>query len=257
VPEGIEAKNAAMLARPLGSLLLSATLGTSAAFAAPPGEPANPPPAPAALDGEDPEPPLIPPASDKLGGHLVVGGGASVAVQFGPLKSATNATTLGAGLNTMLDLGIGVGRTVTLGVFGEFARYPAERCPDCSATSFGVGPFARYHLVQGARFDPWMLVSVAYRTFSAEGPLIIGSTQLEPVRRDFRGVEWGHLAFGADFYVFQNFAFGPWLEITGGHVANEPLDIELELAGLEPRTTWTAYGCFSAGLRLVFDAPGK
>jgi hypothetical protein len=244
-----------MLARPLGSLLLSATLGTSAAFAAPPAEPVQA--AAADASDEEPQPPLIPPASNKLAGHLVIGAGASVAFQFGPLKSATNATTLGPGWNLELDLGVGISRSVTLGVLGEFARYPAERCPDCSATSFGVGPSARYHLVQGARFDPWMLVSVAYRSFTAEGPLIIGSTRLDPVERDFRGVEWGHVALGADFYVFQNFGFGPWLQITGGHVANEPVDLEIELAALTPRTTWTAYGSFSAGLRLVFDTPGK
>ena len=243
-----------MLVRPFGSLLLFATLGASRALAAEPLDPAAQ--VEPAFDGEDPEPPLIPPAADKLGGHLVIGGGASIAAQFGPLKSGTNATTLGPGLNTVLDAGIGLGRTVTLGVFGEYALYNAKRCIDCGATSWGVGPFVRYHLVQGTRFDPWMLVSVAYRTFSAEGPLIVGNEQLPPVRRDFRGVEWGHLAFGADLYVFQNFAFGPWLELTGGHVTHEPLDIEISTGSLT-KSSWTAYGCFSAGLRLVFDTPGK
>jgi hypothetical protein len=186
----------------------------------------------------------------------VIGGGASYAVQFGPLKSGTNATSLGGGLGTVLDLGLGVSRHVTLGVFGEFARYPAKRCPDCNATSLGVGPFLRYHLVQGTRFDPWMLVAVGYRTFSAEGPLIIGGTQFDPITRTFLGFEWGHLAFGSDFYLFKNFAFGPWFELTGGSLANEPTRVEIG-HGAQSGTNWTVYGCLSAGARITFDTPGR
>ncbi|HEY3493727.1 MAG TPA: hypothetical protein VGK73_03530, partial [Polyangiaceae bacterium] len=145
-----------MFVRPLALLLPLVLFGTQAARAAAPEAPPPPPPPPA-LEGEDPQPPLIPEAPDKLGGHFVLGAGASFATQFGQLKSGTNATTLGLGLNTVLDLGFGISRSVTLGVFGEFAYYPAKRCPDCSATSIGVGPFVRYHLVQGARFDPWMM----------------------------------------------------------------------------------------------------
>jgi hypothetical protein len=248
-----------MLARPFGFPLAGALLAgvlsaTPAALAAAPAAPPPPPPSPE-LE-EDPQPPLIPDAPDKLGGHLVIGAAAAVAGQFGEMKSGTNATTLGPGMTLDLDIGLGLGRSVTFGVFGELARYPAKRCIDCSASSYAVGPFLRYHLVQGARFDPWMTVGVAYKYYSAEGPLIVGSTELPPIERTFRGVEWGHLALGADFYVFKNFAFGPFIELTGGSVLHEALPIEIENASLLD-SSWTHYGGLSAGLRLVFDTPGK
>lgn len=247
-----------MLVRPLAFLLPLVLAGTQAAHAAAPEPKPEPEPEPAAAPDADAEPeaPLIPDAPDKLSGHFVLGAGAGFATQFGQLKSGTNATTLGLGLNTVLDLGIGVGRHVTIGVFGEFAMYPAKRCVDCDATSYGVGPFIRYHVVQGTRFDPWMLLAAGYRHYSAEGPMVVGSTELEPVKRSFNGIEWAHLVLGADFYVFQNFAFGPWFEITGGSVVHEPLPIEIDNRTLTERN-WQNYGCFSGGIRLVFDVPGK
>ncbi len=82
---------------------------------------------------------------------------ASIEAPFGELPDHNNnAANLGAGLGVAGDLGFGLSRSVVIGAWGTFASYGSN------GTSFGVGPFVRYHLVQGVRFDPWIFLGAGF-----------------------------------------------------------------------------------------------
>jgi hypothetical protein len=103
---------------------------------------------------------------------------------------------------------------------------------------FAVGPFVRYHLVQGMRFDPWLLAGVGYRSLtvkSASG------------KADYSGFEWMRIAVGGDYYPLNTFGLGPIIELDAGVFGKRPAD---------DRGT-AIHFTFVAGLRLILDVPGK
>ncbi len=156
----------------------------------------------------------------------MLGAGAGPKWAFG---SHSGALATGLGLN--LDLGYGISRNVLLGLWGEFDTYSSPSgCVDCSGKSFAGGPFVRYHIVQGTRFDPWGELAVGVRSISA----------------DFRGTSESHTGFdflkltlGGDWYPTSNVGFGPYVT----------WDI-----GLYDTSSHSGLG---TGLRLVIDLPGK
>jgi hypothetical protein len=205
--------------------------------------PLGPPPGePDELD-EEPELPMTPPATDGLGGHFLLGAGVAYQKPLGKFGSEMRQSSqVGGGLSVTVDAGFGVSRHVVIGVWGQWFKLPdGSECNDCSATGFGVGPFVRYHLVQGLRFDPWLSFGAGYRSLS-----------LDRVDRDaeelpFQGIDWARLQVGGDWYPASNLGFGPFLELVSGGYFERP-----EIAG-NLRTYWQ----WSAGLRLAFDVPGK
>lgn len=229
------------LFEPLAVGLLLTT--SSLAHAEPLLQPPSPVPAP---NDDDPEPPLVPDAADSLGGHVVLGASAAFVVPWGDLSQGTAAADLGPGYGFSADLGFGLSRSVVLGVWGQFATYANSRdCgtdprreEGCTAMSYALGPFVRYHLVQGMRFDPWMLAGLGYRSMSVDS---------SSGTADYAGVEWLKLAVGGDYYPFPSFGFGPVLEFETGVFGKHPDD---------DRGT-AAHFSFVAGLRLVLDVPGK
>jgi hypothetical protein len=179
---------------------------------------------------------LVPLAPDTLGGHFVLGVGGSIEAPFGELDHKNNAANLGAGLGVAGDLGFGLSRSVVIGAWGTFASYGSN------GRSFGVGPFVRYHLVQGVRFDPWILLGTGFRSLNRE---------VQGQKLEYSGIEIARLAVGGDYYPWSAFGLGPWLELDVGAYGKRPD----ESPGNRP-----ALGVhlgFVSGLRLLVDLPGK
>lgn len=195
-----------------------------------------PPPPP---EEDDESIPLVPAAKDTLGGHLVLAVSPAVAIPGGSYDRSQPASRLGIGWGAGADVGFGIARAVALGVYGQYFRYQGGAgSTRTSSTELTVGPFVRYHVVQGLRFDPWILVGAGYRTASV--------TERE-TKQKFSGVEWLRFAVGGDYYVFSGLAFGPFVELDLGSFLEHPAK----------DTPATVHFAFLAGLRLTFDTPGK
>lgn len=191
-------------------------------------------------DYEEPELPMTPPATDGLGGHFLLGAAAAYQKPFGKFGSGMRQSSqMGGGLSVTVDAGFGVSRQLVLGAWGQWFRLPdGSECKECVATGFAAGPFVRFHLVQGLRFDPWLSFGAGYRDLRLDD----GSEELK-----FKGIDWARLQVGGDWYPAANFGFGPFLELVSGGYFDRP-----EAAG-HLRTYWQ----WSASMRLVFDVPGK
>jgi hypothetical protein len=213
---------------------------------------ANPnptPPAPSASTATPAEPVItpgdselkfepIPDAEDRLGGHFVLGAAVGPKWTFGALNGdQSQHSQLGRpGLALNLDLGAGITRSVALGVWGEFDDYGAPpECSLCSSKSFAGGPFLRYHVVQGTRFDPWGMFGIGVRQTNIQN----GGRSDE----HFFGAELLRLSFGADWYATSNIAIGPYFQLAMGTYG--PLYID------------RLHTDVGTGLRLVLDFPGK
>lgn len=187
-------------------------------------------------------PPLVPPAVDTLGGHVSLAGSAGLAVPFGELQQNGAASHLmGTGWGFGAELGYGVSRSVVLGVWGQALLLGSgSTCSRCSTNSFAGGPFVRYHLVQGTRFDPWMSAGLGFRTTKITGAL--GGDL------SYSGLEWLRLRMGGDWYPFSKLGFGPYLELDAGHYLSRPSQVS---------GSASAHLSFELGLRVIVDLPGK
>jgi hypothetical protein len=192
------------------------------------------------VDDSEPEPTLIPPAADRLSGHFSLGAGAGLAVPFGNLESgAAESNAFDLALALSVDAAFGVSRHVAVGLFGQYLSYGAdEDCTGCEGSGMAFGPFVRYHLVQGTRFDPWALAGIGYRMTSLSTPA--GDY-------DYSGVNWLHLQVGGDWYPISAVGFGPYLGLDYGVYGDHPT------ASRDSAAFWQ----FSTGLRLLLDVPGK
>ena len=193
------------------------------------------------VDDSEPLAPLVPSAKDLLGGHVLVGAAVGANWSLGSLGSqVTSASGLGTGLALQGDLALGVSRAISLGVWGELGRYgDGSACSGCAGSAFGVGPFVRYHLTQGLRFDPWVLAGAGFRSVSFEDS--VGAKQT------FSGPQWLRLELGADFYAWSGVGLGPYASLS------------LSSYGRRPENTGdtTVNTELSAGLRFLFDLPGR
>jgi hypothetical protein len=194
------------------------------------------------VEMDEPPPPLVPPARDTRTGHFLAGIGPALRVPFGDLRQGEAASNLGTGFGLALDLGFGISRTVMFGAWGNLWE------PGSRQLSYAVGPFVRYHLVQGLRFDPWVLLGIGYQAQNRDTPL---------VDRHFSGIEFTHLAMGGDYDCWRGVGFGPWIQFDAGVYTKRP---DTNSAGQldAPSHVGSAvhYG-FVAGLRVVLDVPGK
>ena len=178
----------------------------------------------------------IPNAKDTLGGHFVIGASLGAKWPSGSLESERRQSSyLGAGLGLNLDLGVGLGRNLVLGVWGEFDAHRGESssCTACSgASSLAAGPFLRYHLVQGTRFDPWGQLAVGVRNTHTDPPASETSS-------NYFGPELLKLSLGGDWYPTSHVGIGPYVTFDMGTFAS------------------TVHSGLGTGLRLVLDLPGK
>ncbi|HKY36879.1 MAG TPA: autotransporter outer membrane beta-barrel domain-containing protein [Polyangiaceae bacterium] len=209
------------------------------------------------VDDTEPQPPLVPRSKDLLSRHFLAGASVGPAWSLGKLGSnVTTVHNLAAGLLLQGDLGFGLSRSMVLGVWGNYARYsdgdtcasPANPTPDCSAYSFSVGPFVRYHLSQGLRFDPWVLLGGGYRRMrfnqDTQSPLAdpyVTETQT------YSGLNWLRLELGGDYYAWSGVGLGPFGALSLSSYTDRP-----EGAGDASVNTE-----LSLGLRLLLDLPGR
>jgi hypothetical protein len=189
-----------------------------------------------------PPPPLgasRPAAPDQLGGHIVLGGRAALAVPFGELApGVAQADVASSGLGLGLDAGFGVSRTTVLGLYGDLELYDeAGGCPDCGPSSLGVGAFVRYHLVQGLRFDPWASLGIGYRGFEYD---------LTGTGASYSGLEWLRVTFGGDWYPTPHLGFGPFVELGAASMLTRP--VSEDGGGVNWR--------FQLGMRVAVDLAG-
>jgi hypothetical protein len=237
-----------MLAPRFGSFRLRyaaffTALTISATAAADP--PAEPPAAPIEHDLPGP----IPAAADKLGGHWMLRAGPLLSLPFGALDTKRDFTdTAGAGFGASADLGVGLTRSLVFGGWFEYAAFGgSESGCDCNARSLAFGPFARFHLVQGMRFDPWLSLGLGYRRIAAHGPAL---PLTDAQRRagssfDYSGFD-ARVELGGDWYMLSQVAFGPYAGLALGTLTERPSG-----------NGGTVYGSFSAGLRVAFDVQGR
>jgi hypothetical protein len=215
-------------------------LASSSAFAQATGPQTQSAPSLPEVEMDEPPPPLVAEAHDTLSGHFIAGLGAAVQAPFGQLTRA-ETLNLGAGYGGMLDLGFGVSRTVTAGLWGNLFEYGSGQ------TSYAFGPSVSYHLVQGVRFDPWILAGAGYKSMSLD---------TAGVKRHFAGFEFAHVVIGGDYFLFSGFGLGPWLDFDSGVFTTRSHYNASGAASSKLPGIATHFG-FSGGLRVVLDLPGR
>lgn len=211
-------------------------------------EPGNPPEQkkrrlPEEEDEEkEPEPQLVPPASDTLAGHVLASAMAAWTIPFGSFEEGTSQTDLvGSGPGFSLDIGVGISRVVMLGAWGQLLTLGASSdCTNCAASSIAFGPFVRYHLVQGLRFDPWLSAGIGWRSTTLSG------TPAGDYK--YSGPEWLRLQIGGDWYPARMLGIGPAVELDMGTYWNRS-NGELGTAA--------AHYQFLIGARITLDIPGR
>jgi hypothetical protein len=131
-------------------------------------------------------------------------------------------------------------RSVVLGVWGSYASYAkGDACSDCSGRAFAVGPFVRYQLLQGLRFDPWLTLGGGYRSVSFK--------DATGTQQKFSGLEWLHFELGADYYLLSGFGFGPYGALGLSSYTTRPSGAGAAAVNTE----------LSVGLRFLLDLPGR
>jgi len=216
-------------------------LASTSAFAqAPTGPATQSTPSLPEVEMDEPPPPVVPLAHDNLSGHFTAGLAAAVQAPFGQLTRA-ESLSLGAGFGGVLDLDFGVSRAVAVGLWGNFFDYGTGQ------TSYALGPSVAYHLVQGVRFDPWVLAGVGYRSLSLDNG---------GVKRHFAGIEYAHVMLGGDYFIFSGFGVGPWLDFDAGAFTTRP-NVTASGDSTGGRPGISSHFAFSGGLRVVLDLPGK
>lgn len=206
-------------------------------------EPAPPPPASSTVTPAEPRAPeptttriALPP--DRRTGHLSLSLTGAMAGMGGQLSRDADTTSLrGLDFGPGVQLAIGVGPAVMLGVYGNLGfSGGVDACPNCSSLSYGGGLLARYHLVQGLRFDPYIAYGIGVRGLNVEGPPDLS----------FIGLEWFRAEVGGDYYILPQFGVGPYVDLGLTSFLKAPRGDTPE--GLAFRV--------SVGLRATFDLPG-
>jgi hypothetical protein len=169
----------------------------------------------------------------------MIGVAGNVDVPIAKLDGDTAFNDLAAiGFGGTADLGIGIGRSLAVGAYGQYVSFTdPSSCSGCKLSTFAIGPFIRYHLVQGVRFDPWLELGLGFRSLTAE----IANT-----KDRYSGLDWLHLRVGGDWYAISQLGFGPYVELDLGSFVKRPSGRDASV-----------YGNFAAGIRIAFDAPGK
>jgi hypothetical protein len=242
--------------------LLAAAAGLAAALAAVPAvaqpKPGGAPAMPSVeIEGEGETGAERKAAPDERKGHIYVGAGAIAVGPAGSMGPQTPSTTLAsAGFGFSGFFGVGISRHATVQIFADRTIFlsPSTCNKGCQGRAYSVGLGFTYHLAQGIAFDPWGSFGIAYRDSSFEviNPNNPGGRRLT---QPYRGIDWGRIAFGGDFYPTPFFGFGPWIELDLGTNFRWPAPL-LELpqdVSNSPRT----YAMFSVGFRVAFDPMRK
>jgi hypothetical protein len=139
-----------------------------------------------------------------------------------------------------LDLSLGISRHLELVAHGDYSNaFAGSGCSDCSGTSWAIGPALRYHVLEGTRLSPWLLLGGAYRHYAWEGSRYSSVSNA-------RAVEFLRVATGADWYATANVTVGPTLGVSLITSIDAPGDLKTAISAL-----------FYSGLRVTFDMPGR
>ena len=200
------------------------------------------PPTMTLIKDEQPKTPLVPRREDLLKNHVLVGASLGPVWSLGRFDSETTAARgFGTGLNLRADAGFGLSGVIAVGVWGNYAQYSdGSGCVDCAGRAFAIGPFVRYHLSQGLRFDPWLSAGLGYRQLSF-------IDDIRQSKQKYSGIEWLRLELGGDYYLFRGVGLGPYGSLGLSSYSTRPSG-----AG-EARVNTD----LSAGLRLLLDIPGR
>ncbi|HEX9622528.1 MAG TPA: hypothetical protein VF989_20430 [Polyangiaceae bacterium] len=193
------------------------------------------------VDDTKDEPPATPePARDTLMHHVIVAASAAPAWPWGSIQQNLGyGDVAGSGTAFGADLGLGVSRAAAIGIWGQLVLFSDEEgCPCSNATSFAVGPWVRYHLVQGVRLDPWLSLGLGYRRFSFD---LAGEDQ------SYQGFDWLRVQLGGDWYAAPQLGIGPFLELDLGTYTSRPDDT----------SQGSVYAQGLVGVRVALDLPGK
>lgn len=181
-------------------------------------------PAAAEPEGDDasvPEP--VRPAPDSLSGHVMLSPRLSLLVPMGSVEDGLPQRKFtSAGLGYGVDLSYGLSRYVALQVrldYGSFGEN--DSCPpggSCSASTIAVGLGLDYHMLHGASIDPWVRAGFGYRSMTLE----LQWPGFDPGELKYRGIDWLHLAMGADWYASRMLGFGPYLSLDLGTYPSAP-----------------------------------
>jgi len=201
-------------------------------------------PADVELLSPEPEPPtkLAPalPLIDTIHRHLWLTAGAETGWYFGALDDETTFSELGGiSLRTNLRVKYGLTSHLALGLAGDLTLFGApDDCPDCTMWSYGVGPLVGFHVVQGTRFDPFVALSMGYRSTSTHGP--------DGAEHVYTGIDLASVTLGGDYAATSHFGFGPTVSFSLSRTLGVP-------DGREPRNSFSLL----AGLELLFDPVGR
>lgn len=183
---------------------------------------------------------LVPFEKDEIGGHLRLHAGAGYAAPFGHLASGVKSTARsGDGWSVLGDLALGVSRHVMLGAYGEYQGLTASgRCTACTARSYGAGVIARYHPVQGLRFDPYISYGIGFFGLRSSA---------HDTSSDYHGLEWLRIQAGGIWSIFPQLGLGPYVQVGGGTMLGLP----------EGEDFKGSYFRVQLGLALALDLPGR
>lgn len=191
---------------------------------------------------EEEEPPLpLKPAArdrDQIAGHVRIAAGAAFGNFTGRfLDQSGIGKRLGGSPLATVDVGLGLSRQLELVIAADYSNaLSGAGCSRCDASSWGLDPMLRFHLVQGMRFSPWLALGGGYRHNSLTG---FSSATV-------KSVDFLRLQLGGDWYATSNIAFGP------------VLNLGLSTSVSPPKGDGAAvFSLFYAGVRLLFDLPGR
>ncbi len=205
-------------------------------------DPDAPPPSVHIVEDAEPEAPFVPRERDLLGSHVLIGAGVGPTWSLGRFGSDLRSErALGTGFAVRADAAYGLSRYIAVGLWGTFAGYTdGDSCADgCSGRALAVGPFVRYHLAQGLRFDPWLTLGAGYRQVNFDNAAGLS--------RKLKGMEWLHLELGADYYLLSGLGLGPYAGIGLSTFSKRPADAGDARVSTE----------LSVGLRFLLDLPGR
>lgn len=225
----------------LATLVLSGVARAAAADDTAPPSSAHPKASVHWVDDTKDEPPDSPePARDTLLHHVVVAASAGPTWPWGSIqKGLAYGDVAGPGAAFAADLGLGMSRAVAVGLWGQLALFSDKQACDCrNGTSFAVGPWVRYHLVQGVRFDPWLSLGLGYRRFSFD---------LDSGAQKYQGFDWLRAQVGGDWYAAPQVGVGPFLEVDLGTYTSRP----------DGNTRGSVYAQGLVSVRVALDLPGK
>ncbi len=189
---------------------------------------------------EEDETPLVPFERDHVSGHFQIGVSANYVAPFGRLSDEYARTARGGGGALFnLDLNYGLDRFVFIGTYGQYSLLGSSaKCEGCTATEWGAGLQAGYHLVQGLRIDPWISYGVGFRSLSAESA---------HKTAEYPELEWMRLSVGANWFATSNWALSPVAVFSAASTLDAP----------DPETAGRVDLRFVFGLRMALDFPGR